>query len=125
MLFSVSVFARVPPMTCNTVALDPAKYRPEELKSYYCEMNFQCTVNALNTEDIVWDDVDQRREYSRENDCNDELKLAAMMMEIAKDPPSLQANVRPEVNQSERNEMKDTLPIIPDAPSGSSTVRQE
>lgn len=100
-------FARVPPLSCENSTVSPAQNHPEQLRSYYCDLNFRCTVNELNTDGINWDIVEQRRAYSMENDCNDELRLAAMMMEISKDPPELRPRVQVEVNESDRSELKD------------------
>jgi hypothetical protein len=65
-------------------------------------------VNAINTAEINWDEVDRRRSYSMENDCNDELKLAAVMMQISKDPPEIHVSSKRAVNDTQRSQIKDT-----------------
>ena len=108
--------AMVPPLSCENEAIDPSKSNRDQLQGYYCELNLRCTVNALNQVKINWDVVDARRGYSLKNNCNDELKLAALMAEISKDPPEAHIKVAPEVNQSDREAGKE-LPVISNAPS--------
>jgi hypothetical protein len=99
--------AMVPPLACENEVVDPSKSNRDQLQSYYCELNLRCTVNALNQVSINWDVVDARRAYSMKNQCNDELKLAALMNEINKDPPEIHVKVDPKINQSERSAGKD------------------
>ncbi|MFL5785559.1 MAG: hypothetical protein ACJ76H_13165 [Bacteriovoracaceae bacterium] len=116
--------AVVPPLSCENVSLDTSKSSREQLQSYYCELNLRCTVNALNQVSINWDNVDARRSYSLKNNCNDELKLAAMMIEISKDPPDIHVRSGKEINESDRQAGKD-LPVVSNGPSESSSRVQK
>lgn len=111
-IFSVSVFA-----DCNYEIRDRRFRTSEEQREFRCELNFKCTEIAIK--DIKYDleVIEKLADYSRKNKCNDELRLADLFAALMAE----ETGEDPAVDNSERGNTKADLPVIPDAPSSSSS----
>lgn len=99
-------------------------FRTEEQKrEFRCELNFKCAEKAIRDENSDPAELEILGDYSRKNNCNDELKLADLFASLMEDEREFED---PAINNSERGNSKADLPVIPDAPvnSGSRTQRQ-
>lgn len=81
---------------------------------FKCDKNFECLKTSLSNPDAPLEEVEQLLDYSRENDCNDEIRITELFEQLVFNQTS---EDEPQVNNSDRGNSKSDLPVIPDAPS--------
>ncbi len=121
--FALFFLTTIAQAACDLQIRDRMFRTPEQIKEFKCELNFQCAATLIKKEDANLDELDAVADYSRANQCNDELRLAdlwasLMAVEAGGDEPN--------VNNADRGNSKSDLPVIPDAPiaPGSRVQRQ-
>ena len=109
---------------CDYEIRDQKLTTPEQQKAYRCEQNLKCTIAVIKEDSTDLFVLETLGDYSLKNNCNNNLKLMAMMEEMM--AADLKEFEEASVNNDERGNTKTDLPIIPDAPSirGSRTNRQ-
>ena len=99
---------------CDLEIRDRMFRTPEQIKEFKCELNFHCAEVLIKDVNSTPEDIEAVADYSRANQCNDELRLADLWASLMADGnPDDEANV----NNADRGNNKSDLPVIPDAPS--------
>lgn len=110
-LISVSAHA-----ACDYEIRDRMFRTPEQQRVFRCELNFKCVEAAIRNPNSSLDELDALAEYSRENKCNDELRLADLFATLMEEENGEEDDIA--VDDSDRGNAKTDLPLIPDAPAG-------
>ena len=63
---------------CDYEIRDRMFRTPEQIRQYKCDQNFKCAEREIKNPDSDPSELEKLGDYSRANNCNDELKLAAL-----------------------------------------------
>ena len=105
---------------CDYEIRDRMFRTPEQIKEFKCELNFKCAERAIKDENSDPAALEQLGDYSRKNNCHDELRLADLWASLMDE----EVGEDPAINDSGRGNSKADLPVIPDAPVSSGTQIQ-
>lgn len=106
---------------CDYEIRDRMFRSPEQIREYKCDLNFKCAEREIKNPDSDPTELERLGDYSRKNNCNDELKLADLWASLM---DGEQGEDDPAINDSERGNSKADLPVIPDSPASQSSRTQ-
>ncbi|MES2525704.1 MAG: hypothetical protein V4598_01400 [Bdellovibrionota bacterium] len=116
---------------CDYEIRDRMFRTPDQIREFKCDLNFTCVEATIRNPNSSLEEIDALVEFSRDNRCNDELKLtelfARLMAEGEPDEEIDGEENEVSQNTSDRGiNTKADLPVIPDAPaeSGARVQRQ-
>ncbi len=107
---------------CDYEIRDRMFRTPDQIREFKCDLNFTCVEATIRNPNSSLDEIDALVEFSRDNRCNDELKLTELFARLmAEGEPEDDGDGEEDdvaQNTSDRGiNTKADLPAIPDAPS--------
>lgn len=103
---------------CDYTVADQS--HPEIVKDIQCDKNFECLKIVTSDPKAKLEDGEELLDYSRENNCNDQLRITELFSELMRKEET--SGDEPHINNSELGNSKTDLPVIPDAPTEGSEV---
>ncbi len=107
---------------CDYEIRDRMYRTPDQIREFKCDLNFACVEATIRNPNSSLDEIDALVEFSRNNRCNDELKLTELFARLMEEGDPEDDGDEVSQNTSDRGiNTKSDLPVIPDAPSESGT----
>ncbi len=110
---------------CDYEIRDRMFRTPEQIREFKCDLNFVCVEATIRNPNSSLDEIDALVDFSKNNQCNDELKLTELFARLMAEGEPEDDSEEISQNTSDRGNNKADLPVIPDAPSDTSGARVE